>query len=72
MSKLLVSIIINNYNYGRFLGFSVESALSQDYSPVEVIVVDDGSSDNSSDVIAKYGEQIRGVLQKKFGASESS
>ncbi|HZV07815.1 MAG TPA: glycosyltransferase, partial [Gemmataceae bacterium] len=47
-----VSIIINNYNYGRFLRDAIESALAQTYPNVEVIVVDDGSTDNSREIIA--------------------
>ncbi|HKI69801.1 MAG TPA: glycosyltransferase, partial [Verrucomicrobiae bacterium] len=46
MSELpLASVIINNYNYGRFLACAIDSALHQDYARTEVIVVDDGSTD---------------------------
>ena len=45
--KLLVSIVINNYNYDLFLAEAISSALSQTYPHTEVIVVDDGSTDNS-------------------------
>jgi glycosyltransferase involved in cell wall biosynthesis len=44
MEGPLVSVLINNYNYGRFLGVAIESALSQDYPFIEIVVVDDGSS----------------------------
>jgi hypothetical protein len=54
----LASIIINNYNYGRFLSQAIDSALSQTYHPVEVIVVDDGSTDDSRSIIAGFGNQI--------------
>lgn len=60
----LVSIIINNYNYERFLGEAIDSALSQTYGHTEVIVVDDGSTDNSRDVIDRYGNRIIPVLQE--------
>lgn len=50
----LVSIVINNYNYGQFLREAIESALNQTYPNVEVIVVDDGSTDSSRDVIEEY------------------
>src|ERR1700720_3062887 len=52
MPEPLVSILINNYNYGRYLGDAIESALNQTYRHAEVIVVDDGSTDDSRDVIA--------------------
>ena len=62
-----ISIIINNYNYGSFLRGSIESALSQTYSDVEVIVVDDGSTDNSRDVISYFGAQVTTILKQNGG-----
>jgi|GEM_PF-6428618 len=55
-SRPLVSILINNYNYERFLREAIDSASLQTYSPVEVVVVDDGSGDNSQELIASYRE----------------
>jgi glycosyltransferase involved in cell wall biosynthesis len=46
MPEPLVSILINNYEYGRYLGAAIESALAQTYRHAEVIVVDDGSTDD--------------------------
>lgn len=66
-STLLVSIVINNYNYARFLGEAIESALAQSYPQTEVIVVDDGSTDASRAVIASYGERIVPILQENGG-----
>lgn len=63
----LVSILINNYNYGRFLEEAIASALSQDYAHVEVIVVDDGSTDDSRDVIARFGDSLTTVFQPNAG-----
>ena len=62
-----VSIVINNFNYARFLGDAIDSALAQTYENVEVIVVDDGSTDASRDVMAGYGERIIPVLKDNGG-----
>lgn len=62
-ANLLVSIVINNYNYDRFLAEAIDSALNQTYPHTEVIVVDDGSTDKSPDIIARYGDQILPILQ---------
>lgn len=62
-SPLKVSIIVNNYNYDRFLRQAIDSALQQTYDGIEVIVVDDGSTDTSRQIIAAYGDAIAPVLQ---------
>ena len=63
----LVSIIIGNYNYDNFLGKAINSALNQTYKNIEVIVVDDGSTDNSRDVIANYGDQVISIIKENGG-----
>ncbi len=67
MNKPLASIIITNYNYGRFLPEAIDSALNQNYQPLEVIVVDDGSTDGSQQIIANYGKQIIPLLKENGG-----
>jgi glycosyltransferase involved in cell wall biosynthesis len=67
----LVSILIDNYNYDRFLTQAIESALNQTYPHVEVIVVDDGSTDNSRDVILSYGDRIIPVLKENGGQASA-
>ena len=69
----LVSIIIDNYNYGRFLQDAIESALSQTYQNIEVIVVDDGSTDNSREIIEKYSKAglIKAVLKENGGQASA-
>lgn len=61
--RLLVSLIINSYNYENFLPIAIDSALNQSYGNIEVIVVDDGSTDSSREVIARYGDRIHAIFQ---------
>lgn len=56
---MLVSILIPCYNARQWVGQAIESALAQTWPNVEVIVVDDGSTDGSFDVIQSYGDRIR-------------
>jgi glycosyltransferase involved in cell wall biosynthesis len=67
----LVSILINNYNYGRFLRDAIDSALNQTYPHTEVIVVDDGSTDDSREIIASYGRRIIPVLKENGGQASA-
>jgi len=69
--KSLVSIIINNYNYGRFIADAIDSALAQTYSNCEVIVVDDGSQDNSREVISRFGNRVKTVFKSNGGQSSA-
>ena len=62
-----VSVIIPNYNYSEYVCEAVDSALGQTYQNKEVIVVDDGSTDNSVELLAKYGDKIRLIAQKNAG-----
>jgi glycosyltransferase involved in cell wall biosynthesis len=64
---VLITIIIDNYNYARFLPEAVNSALDQSYPATEIVVVDDGSSDNSKDIIASYGKRITPVFKENGG-----
>lgn len=66
-TRLTASIVISNYNYGRFLRAALDSALAQTYTPVEVVVVDDGSTDNSREIIAGYGDRITAILKQNGG-----
>ncbi|MBW4564845.1 MAG: glycosyltransferase [Mojavia pulchra JT2-VF2] len=71
MDQPLVSIIINNYNYAKYLREAIESALSQTYANTEVIVVDDGSTDKSQDIITSYGSQIVPILKQNGGQASA-
>jgi GT2 family glycosyltransferase len=61
------TIVVLNYNYARFLRRSLDSALSQTWPHVEVVAVDDCSTDSSRAVIADYGARVRPVLQPANG-----
>lgn len=63
----LVSVIIANYNYGRFLAEAIESVLGQTCQNFELIVVDDGSTDNSRSVIESYGDRLIAIFQANLG-----
>ncbi len=63
----LVSVVITSYNYERYLAEAIESALSQTYRNIEVIVVDDGSSDSSRNIIADFGDRIKPLYNDHRG-----
>ncbi len=67
MTDPLVSVIIPCYNQGRFLAEAIESALGQTYPHVEVIVVNDGSTDETAEVAARYAGRIRYIEQENGG-----
>jgi glycosyltransferase involved in cell wall biosynthesis len=62
-----VSVVIPAYNYARFVCDAIDSALAQDYPELEIIVVDDGSTDETPAVLAKYGDRIRNIRQPNAG-----
>ena len=63
----LVSIIITNYNYGRYLAEAIESALAQTWQDREILFIDDGSTDDSVDIARRY--PIAVLSQKNSGVS---
>ena len=69
--KLSASIIIDNYNYDQFISEAIDSALHQSYPNVEVIVVDDGSTDSSREIIAGYSDKIIIVLKPNGGQASA-
>lgn len=64
-----VSVIIPTYNYARFLREAIDSALAQTRPALEVIVVDDGSTDGTRELLAEYGERIRVLSQQNQGVA---
>lgn len=67
----LVSIIINNYNYAEFLEDAINSALNQSYPNTEIILVDDGSDDESHSIIEKYRTELI-CIEKGNGGQASA
>ena len=67
----LVSVIIPNYNYERYIQKCLESVISQDYPNIEIIVVDDGSTDCSIKVIEKYFPRVVLIQQENQGVSSA-
>lgn len=65
------SIVIDNYNYAEFLARAIKSALDQSYRPLEVIVVDDGSTDESVEVAKAFGDQVK-LVRKANGGQGSA
>lgn len=66
-----LSVVIPNFNDGRFLAQAIDSELALGWPDVEVIVVDDGSTDDSRDVIERHGPRIRGHFQPNRGQLEA-
>ena len=70
-STPLISVVITNHNYRRYLGECIDSALSQIYPNIEVIVVDDGSTDNSAALLQSYGKRITIIIQNNKGVASA-
>jgi glycosyltransferase involved in cell wall biosynthesis len=64
-----VSVVIPTYNYAHYLREAVDSVLSQTYPAVELIVVNDGSTDNTREILDSYGDRILAVHQENQGLS---
>ena len=70
----LVSVLMVNYNYQEFIGEAIESVLNQTYRNWELIIIDDGSNDNSVDVICRYGNYDKRInlIKKENGGIVSA
>jgi glycosyltransferase involved in cell wall biosynthesis len=64
----LISVIVTCFNYGRYVAGAIQSALQQSYSRVEVIVVNDGSTDDSLDVIGCFADRVTVIDQPNGGS----
>lgn len=60
------SVIITNYNYAQYISEAIDSVLAQTYKNFEIIIVDDGSSDNSKEIILHYQERFPNIIRAIF------
>ena len=67
----LVTALICNFNYGPYLARAIDSALNQTWQNLEIIVVDDGSTDNSREILKNYEGRIRAVCKSNGGQASA-
>ena len=60
----IISIVIPTYNRADYISETIDSVLNQTYNDYEIIVVDDGSNDDTKAILSKYGDQIRYIYQE--------
>lgn len=72
--KPLVTVYITNYNYGKFISESIDSVLNQTFQDFEIIVIDDGSTDGSREIIREYekNKKISVIYQQNKGLTISN
>lgn len=70
-SDLVVDVVVTNHNYGRFLKAALDSACKQTHQKVSVIAVDDGSTDESREVLGGFGDRIEVVLKERGGQASA-
>jgi len=64
-----VSVIIISFNYGHFINHAIQSVLSQEISDLEIIVVDDGSTDGTREIVKPYKDRVKYIYQNNRGQS---
>ncbi|WP_372366657.1 glycosyltransferase family 2 protein [Candidatus Uabimicrobium sp. HlEnr_7] len=71
MSKNLVTVIIPTFNRELFIGKCIDAVQKQSHKNIELIVVDDGSTDNTPQILSQYKQQIKVITQKNMGVSSA-
>jgi glycosyltransferase involved in cell wall biosynthesis len=66
-AKPEISVVIPAYNAGRFINRTIDSVLAQTYKNFELIVVDDGSTDNTAQLVKSYGSKVRYIYKSNAG-----
>lgn len=66
-NNALVSVIIPSYNCEIYIAQTIDSVLAQDYDPIEVLIIDDDSTDRTTEIVFGYGDQVRLVSKKNSG-----
>ena len=69
IKRPVISVIIPSYNYANFLPYTLENVLAEQDVKLDIIVVDDGSVDNTSDVVKSFGKDVRYIKQENQGPS---
>ena len=71
MEEVKVSVVIPSYNSARYVVTAIESVLAQTFKDYEILVVDDGSTDDTKEVLSKYGDSIRYLYKPNGGVSSA-
>ncbi|WP_052691870.1 glycosyltransferase [Teredinibacter purpureus] len=67
----LVSVVMPLYNGEKYVKQALDSALAQSYTNLEIVVIDDGSTDKSVDIVKEYGDKVTLVIQKNSGPASA-
>ena len=74
MNSKLITVYITNYNYGRYIRKCIDSVLNQSINNFELIIIDDGSTDNSREILKEFlnNKKIRIIFQNNLGLNASN
>lgn len=71
MKNSLVTVIVPAYNASDYISETVQSIINQTYTNMEIIVVDDGSTDDTKEIIKSFGPKVNYIYQKNSGSCAS-